>query len=263
MFAALDRPTTLIDGGTSLLPFLDAELSAALRTRMEQLGVRVNAPNRVQSCEVTDDRTVTLLLTSGESITTDGALITAGRVSCTDALNLAAAGLNADENGRIFVDNNFRTSVAHIYAAGDVVGFPALASTSMEQARIAVTHAFQLAFGEETVDPVLPYGVYTVPEIGMVGETEQSCVKKGIDYEVGRALYAGNARGQIVGDLEGMVKLVFDPTTHHVLGAHVIGESATEIVHVAAACIHFDGTLEYFVEAVFNYPTLKIGRAHV
>ena len=256
IFATLGVKTILVDARPDLLPHVDEEIGHRLMAAFTgRLQIDMRFGHEVEGIELRGDR-VFVPLKDADDVEADALLYAGGRQGNTAELGLEALGVSVSARGQIKVGEFFQTAQPHIYAAGDVVGFPALAATSMEQARVAMTHAFQLAYGEEHVETVLPFGVYTVPEIGMVGETEQSCQKKGIDYEVGRAFYAGTARGQIVGDLEGMVKLVFDPATHRVIGAHVIGETATEIVHVAAACIHFGGTLEYFVEAVFNYPTL-------
>ncbi len=208
----------------------------------------------VDHYEATSD-SIAVCLKSGERIEAEAMLFAGGRQGNTAGLGLEALGIGVSPRGQIAVNELYQTAVPHIYAAGDVVGFPALAATSMEQARIAMTHAFDLPYNEHFA-AVLPYGIYTVPEIGTVGETEQSCEKKGIDYEVGRARYEDNPRGQIIGDLDGLVKLIFCPTTRKLYGAHIIGENATELIHLAAACVSLGGTLDYFVQAVFNYPTL-------
>jgi NAD(P) transhydrogenase len=153
------------------------------------------------------------------------------------------------------VDENYQTAVPHIYAAGDVIGFPALASTSMEQARVAMCHAFDLGY-KKSVSRLLPIAVYTIPEIAAVGETEESCREKGIDYAVGRGYYPGNSRGQIIGDMSGVVKLVFARRDLKLLGVHILGEMASELVHVGQSCLHFGGTIDDFIQSVYNYPTL-------
>ena len=182
-------------------------------------------------------------------------LVAAGRVANVRALALERAGLHVNERGLLTVDANYRTAVEHIYAAGDVIGFPALASTSMEQARVAMCHAFELKY-KTGVASIFPLAVYTIPEIGQAGETEESCRQKGIDYCVGRALYRHNARGQITGDLAGQIKLVFRYPDKTLLGVHIIGESAAELVHIGLMVLQCNGTIDAFINTVFNYPTL-------
>jgi NAD(P) transhydrogenase len=185
---------------------------------------------------------------------TDTALYSVGRTGATSALNLEAAGLAVDNRGRVTVNDQFQTSVPHIYAVGDVIGFPSLASTSMEQGRLAACHAFGI---EATHVPELfPYGIYAIPEISMVGRTEEELTEQGVPYEVGKAQYREIARGQIIGDSTGLLKLVFHLDTHELLGVHIIGEGASELVHIGQAVLAFGGKIEYFVNTVFNYPTL-------
>jgi NAD(P) transhydrogenase len=255
IFATLGIPTALLDGRPDLLPHLDQDISERLCSAFAgRLGMDLRLGDEVERYDPTPQG-VTLHLKSGATLDADAMLYAGGRQGNTDGLGLEALGIEVSRRGQITVNERYQTAVPHIYAAGDVVGFPALAATSMEQARVAMTHAFDLRY-KERVSPVLPYGIYTVPEAGMVGETEQSCRAKGIDYEIGRASYAGNPRGQIAGDLDGMVKLIFQPENQALLGAHIVGENATEIIHVAAACMTLGGTLDYFIQAVFNYPTL-------
>lgn len=182
-------------------------------------------------------------------------LFAAGRIGRSAGLNLDAIGVRPDERGGIPVDGSYRTSAPNVYAAGDVIGFPALASVSMEQARVAVCHMFGIDY-KQAVGDTLPYGIYTIPEVSCVGETEESCRARTIDYVVGRAMYADNARGLIQGDLEGMTKLVVHRGTRRVIGVHVIGERASELVHIGQAVMHLGGRLDAFIEMVFNYPTL-------
>jgi NAD(P) transhydrogenase len=177
-------------------------------------------------------------------------------VSNTAALALDVAGVETGENGLIVIDEHFRTTASNIYAAGDVIGFPALASTSMEQARLAIVHAFDLAY-KKSLAPVLPYGIYTIPEVSMAGETEESAAAKGVDYVVGRAAYRDNARGQIIGDPEGLLKLLFERSTMKLLGVHVIGEQATELVHVGLTALLAGAGADLFIETCYNYPTLS------
>jgi NAD(P) transhydrogenase len=194
-------------------------------------------------------------LLSGEALTVDAVLVAAGRKSDIASLNLSAAGVAAGERGLIGVDDHYRTNVSHIYAAGDVIGFPALASTSMEQARRAVRHAFEMDLTGHA-SPVLPTGVYTIPEVGMVGETEESLKRAGIDYIVGRAPYFSSARGRIIGDSDGFLKLLFQRHDLKLLGVHAIGEQATELVHVGMMALLTGSGAGVFDEACFNIPTL-------
>jgi NAD(P) transhydrogenase len=253
-FAALGVEVHLIEGRDALLGFLDGELSAALAQRMERLGVRFHMPGAVASCGAGTDA-VKLSLESGGAIDVDAVLVAAGRSGNTASLNLQSAGLVAGKRGILEVDGHFRTAVPHIYAAGDVIGFPALASTSMEQARLAMVHAFDLEYKKELA-PILPYGIYTIPEVSMAGETEESLRKAGVDYVAGRASYGQNARGQIIGDDAGFLKLLFRRDDMKLLGVHVIGEIASEIVHVGLTALLAGATSELFIRTCYNYPTL-------
>jgi NAD(P) transhydrogenase len=254
-FAALGCEVTLVDSGRRLLPFLDAEMSIALRRGMQRLGIRVVAPAHVESCASAGNDTINLTLDSGIKLTCDAVLVAAGRSSNTDQLGLAAAGIDTGESGRIQVDSSFRTSVPHIYAAGDVIGFPALASTSMEQARLAMVNAFDLKYKKE-VAPILPYGIYTIPEVSMAGETEESLKAVNVPFVVGRAEYGNNARGIIIGDNAGFLKLLYRAEDMKLVGAHIIGELATEILHVGLTAMLCDATADLFIRMCFNYPTL-------
>jgi NAD(P) transhydrogenase len=182
-------------------------------------------------------------------------LVAAGRSGNTRGLGLEDVGVEVDRRGYVVVDDDFRTAVPGVYAAGDVVGFPALASVSMEQARVAVCHAFDFTYKRQVAE-LYPYGVYTIPEVSCVGLSEEEAIRRGIDAVVGRARFADNVRGQIVGDRDGMVKLVFDGSSRTLIGCHVIGERASELVHVGQAVITLHGTVETFIEMVFNHPTL-------
>jgi NAD(P) transhydrogenase len=197
---------------------------------------------------------VKIHLASGKQITTDKALYSIGRTGATRQLHLSTAGLEADNRGRIKVNKHYQTEVPHIYAVGDVIGFPSLASTSMEQGRLAVCHAF----GVETksVPELFPYGIYTIPEISTVGRNEEELTEQNVPYETGKAQYREIARGQIIGDNTGLLKLIFHLETHELLGVHIIGEGASELVHIGQAVLAFGGAAEYFVNTVFNYPTL-------
>jgi NAD(P) transhydrogenase len=197
---------------------------------------------------------VRILLDSGKQIVADKVLYSVGRTGNTARLNLGALDLNADERGRISVNKDFQTAYPHIYAVGDVIGFPSLASTSMEQGRLAACHAFGVpatSFPEH-----FPYGIYTIPEISMVGKNEEELTHEGVHYEVGKARYREIARGQIIGDTTGLLKLLFHVETRRLLGVHIIGEGASELVHIGQAVLALGGTLDYFVNSVFNYPTL-------
>jgi len=253
-FAALGVEVSLIEGREQLLSFLDGEISAVLKRGMENLGIRFLMPQRVARCEAAAE-SVTLALDSGETVTVDAVLVSAGRISNIGGLNLETAGIRCGEHGLLVVDDHFRTSAPNVYAAGDVIGFPALASTSMEQARLAMVHAFDLQY-KKALAAVLPYGIYTIPEVSMAGETEESLTQKGIEYVVGRATYQQNARGQIVGDPEGMLKLLFAEADMRLLGVHVIGEQATELVHVGLTAILAGATNDLFIRTCYNYPTL-------
>jgi NAD(P) transhydrogenase len=254
MFRAMGIEVTLLGGQDRLLPFLDAEIGDRLRMQIELLGLRVLLRQSVEEVRL-DQPGVGLRLESGEVLEVERVLFATGRMGATEGLGLDKAGLQAGPRGHLKVNEHYQTAQPHIYAAGDVIGFPALASTSMEQARVAMCHAFDLKY-KSRVSPLLPMAVYTIPEIGAVGETEESCQQKGVPYCVGRAYYPDNSRGQIIGDLSGLVKLVFSPSDLKLLGVHIIGEMASELVHVGQGCLHFGGTLDYFIQSVFNYPTL-------
>jgi len=254
-FAALGAKVHIIDGRDKLLPFLDAEVSQALTTALERSGVTFKWNEHVQKCEVLPSGEVSLSLSSGATLTADAVLVAAGRQSNTATLNLQLAGVTTGERGIIHVDDQYRTNVPHIYAAGDVIGFPALASASMEQARRAMGHILGLAVG--ALSPLLPNGIYTIPEVSMIGETEESLQKKHIDYVVGRACYEENARGQIIGDKGGFLKLLVRRDNLQLLGVHVIGEQATELVHIGLMAMLTESTVQIFLEACFNVPTLS------
>jgi len=255
IFTALEIPVTLVDGRERLLPFVDGEIAARLRARLEDLGTRFRLGAKVARVETEEDG-VTLTLANGEIIHADIGLWAAGRQSNIEGLGLEAVGVRVGRRGLIEVDEHYRTSVPSVYAAGDVIGFPALASTSMEQARVAMVHAFDLKY-KERMAAVLPLAVYTVPEIAMAGLTEDECRERGIPYLVGRAGYDRNARGQIIGDELGMLKLVFAPADKRLLGVHLIGEMASELVHLGTSVIARQGTIDEFIDAVYNFPTLS------
>jgi NAD(P) transhydrogenase len=254
MFAALGCKVTLVEARAALLSFLDGEIVERLKTAMSALGIRLEVGRRWRTVATTSDG-VTTTLEDGTEVSSDQLLFAAGRVGRTEDLGLEAVGVRADARGCLAVDADYRTSVSSILAVGDVIGFPALASTSMEQGRVAVCRAFGFAY-KQSVAEVLPYGIYTIPEVSSVGETEQSCREKGIAYVVGRAPYRDNARAKIAGDMEGMTKLVADAKTRRVLGVHVIGERATELVHIGQTALHMSATVDLFIDMVFNFPTL-------
>jgi len=254
MFSALGTRVTLIDARPDLLPFIDGEISDALAFHFRSNNMVLRLSETVERLERGADGRVITHLRSGKHLVTEKALYSVGRVGATASLNLAAAGLDPDERGRIVVNEHYQSAVPHIYAAGDVIGFPALASTSMEQGRVAASHAFGLPVS--SVPALFPYGVYTIPEISMVGKNEAELTKDNVPYEMGKANYREIARGQIIGDNVGMLKLIFHSDTRQLLGVHIIGETAAELVHIGQAVIAFGGTAEYFVNTVFNYPTL-------
>jgi NAD(P) transhydrogenase len=256
IFAALGVRVTIINAKDRLLAQLDAEVSEALRTQMtRRLGIAVHANTEVGDITV-EDNVAQVSLSDGTVLYSDCVLYSTGRVGCTNDLGLDAIGVNTNSRGYVLVDDQFRTSIPHVYAAGDVIGFPALASTSMEQARVAMCNAFELKY-KKRVSPVLPYGVYTIPEISMVGETEESARAKGLDYEIGKSSFRLNPRGQIIGDTEGFIKLIFRPEDQKLLGVSIIGENASELIHTGMAVMMYGGTIDFFIQSVFNYPSLS------
>jgi len=254
MFAAFGIKVTLYDRRLEILRFVDQEIVQALIYHMRTNGVTIRLGEEIDKVATDEQGRVVTALKSGKTIVTDILLYSMGRLANTDSLNLPAAGLTVDKIGQIKVNEHYQTDVPHIYATGDVIGFPGLASTSMEQGRLAVCHAFQVE--QSTLPKILPYGIYTIPEISTVGKTEEELTKENVPYEVGRAFYKEIARGQIVGDLEGLLKLVFHRNTLELLGVHIIGDGATELVHIGQAVITYGGKMDFFVHNVFNYPTL-------
>jgi NAD(P) transhydrogenase len=255
LFAALGVEVTLVSTGSRLLPVIDSEIAERLRAHLENLGMRFLFGDRVVSMERTAGA-ARMRLESGETLSGDVALIATGRQSNVEGLGLERLGIELGSRGLVLVNEHYQTNVPNIYAAGDVIGFPALASTSMEQARVAMVHAFDLGY-KDAVSAILPIAIYTVPEIGMVGLTEDACRTGQIPYLIGRAYYAKSPRGQIVGDLTGMLKLVFSPADKRLLGAHLIGEVASELVHLAAQIMAIQGGIDAFISAVYNYPSLS------
>ena len=256
IFAALGIKTSLIDGRDRLLGFLDAEVAEQLKAQMGLLGVDLRLKESV-SRYLPEPDGIRLELKSGASIMVDQLLVAAGRVANVRTLGIDRAGLAVNERGLITVNETYQTSVRHIYAAGDVIGFPALASTSMEQARVAMVQAFDLPKYKTRVAPIFPLAVYTIPEISMAGETEETCKQKKIDYCIGRSFYRTNARGQISGDLGGEIKLVFRYPDKLLLGVHLIGVNAAELIHVGLIALQTECTIDMFVNTVFNYPSLS------
>ena len=254
LFTALGVEVTQIVSEDRLLSFVDREISDRLRSHLDGLGLRFVFNERMSAIERGTDG-VRLSLRGGGDVQAEIALFAAGRSSNIKGLGLEALGVKLGERGRVLVDERYQTSVPGVFAAGDVIGFPALASTSIEQARAAVTCACSLPANEE-FSTVAPLAIYSIPEIAMVGVTEEDCKAKGIEYLVGRASYNANPRGQIIGDLSGMLKLIFSPEDMKLLGAHQIGELASELVHIGAHVLAAGGTIETFTYMVYNYPTL-------
>ncbi|MDE3187755.1 MAG: Si-specific NAD(P)(+) transhydrogenase [Acidobacteriota bacterium] len=255
MFAILGVRVTLIEKRNKLLEFADQEIVEALSYHLRDSRVTLRLGEEVESVEELPDGTVVANLESKKRVSGDALLYAVGRQGNIDDLNLAAAGLEADNRGRIAVNEHYQTKVEHIYAAGDVVGFPSLASVSMEQGRIAAARAFD--DHATTSNPSFyPYGIYTIPEISFIGKTEEQLTDEDAPYEVGMAYYRESARGQIRGDTTGRLKLVFHRDTRKVLGVHIIGEGASELIHIGQAVMILGGTVDYFVDTVFNYPTL-------
>jgi NAD(P) transhydrogenase len=255
MFAVLGVRVTLIEKRSRLLEFADQEIIEALSYHLRDARVTMRLGEEVDCVEEPSPGTVVANLMSKKKVSGDALLYAVGRQGNVDDLNLAAAGLEAYNRGRIAVDEHYQTKVEHIYAVGDVVGFPSLASVSMEQGRIAAVRAF----GDRTATSnpsFYPYGIYTIPEISFIGKTEEQLTGEDVPYEVGMAYYREVARGQIRGDTTGRLKLIFHRDTRKVLGVHIIGEGASELVHIGQAVMTLDGTMDYFIDTVFNYPTL-------
>ncbi len=256
MFAALGLKVTVVDKRPRPLEFLDHEIVDELIHQLRKVDVTFRCGDGLKSLEITggDRKQALLELESGKFLIAEMVLISTGRVGCTEGLGLEVVGLSADERGRIKTDGHFQTAVPHIYAAGDVIGYPSLAATSSEQGRLAALHMF----GEETapLGDRFPIGIYSIPEISMMGETEEALTAKKVPYETGIARYNETARGQILGDHSGMFKMIFHRDTEKLLGVHCIGSGATELVHIGQAVMLLGGGLDYFINSVFNYPTL-------
>ncbi|MBB4437326.1 MULTISPECIES: Si-specific NAD(P)(+) transhydrogenase [Rhizobium] len=255
IFSALDTAVTVIDPKATMLDFIDKEIIEDFTYQLRDRNMKLLLGQKADKVERLENGKVELTLDSGRRLTTDMVLFAAGRMGATDALNLPAIGLEADSRGRLKVNpETFQTSVANVYAAGDVVGFPSLASTSMEQGRIAA----RVAVGAVAKEPpkYFPYGIYAVPEISTCGLTEEEMKERGIPYECGIARFRETSRGHIMGLDTGLLKLIFSLKTRRLLGVHIVGEGATELVHIGQAVLNLKGTVEYFVENTFNYPTL-------
>ena len=257
IFAALGVRVTIIDKRRRLLPFVDAEIIDSLVYHFNQQRAIMRLGEEVDSIEpITDEHgdRVKIHLASGKQIITEMALYSIGRTGATFSLNIEDAGIQMNERGLLKVNECYQTNIPNIYAVGDVIGFPSLASTSMEQGRLAACHAFGVA--TQSSPELFPYGIYTIPEISTVGRNEEELTEQGIPYEVGKAQYREIARGQIIGDQTGLLKLIFHLDTHELLGVHIIGEGASELVHIGQAVMAFKGKVEFFINNVFNYPTL-------
>jgi NAD(P) transhydrogenase len=253
MFAALGTKVTVVEQRDRMLEFCDDEVVEALKFHLRDLAVTFRFGETVSSVEARPDGAIATLL-SGKKVPADTVMYSAGRQGMSDVLNLEAAGLTADARGRIKVDEVFRTSVPHIYAVGDIIGFPALAATSMEQGRVAAHHACEEPLHE--MERLQPIGIYSIPEISFVGRTEEQLTKDSVPFEVGVSRYRELARGQIIGDSYGVLKLLVSLEDRRLLGVHVFGTGATELVHIGQAVMGCGGTIDYLVDAVFNYPTL-------
>jgi len=253
MFAALGTKVTVVEQRERMLEFCDVEVVEALKYHLRDLAVTFRFGETVSSVEARPEGAIATLL-SGKKIPADTVMYSAGRQGASDHLNLEAAGLTADKRGRIAIGESYQTEVPHIYAVGDVIGFPALAATSMEQGRVAAHHACGEPLHE--VSELQPIGIYSIPEISFVGRTEEQLTQDNVPFEVGVSRYRELARGQIIGDSYGVLKLLVAPEDRTLLGVHVFGTGATELVHIGQAVMGCGGTVDYLVDAVFNYPTL-------
>jgi len=254
IFAALGVQVTLIEPRERVLPFVDSEMIRRLQDQLKLLGLKFALGHKMTAIE-RHDKHVQVTLDHQSVADFDIALIASGRQGNVQALGLEQIGVKLNDRGLIIVNEQYQTSVPNVYAAGDVIGFPALASTSMEQARVAMSHAFDTEYKEQ-MSRILPLAIYAIPEISMVGITEDECREKQVPYLIGRGYYENNPRGQIIGDMSGMIKLVFSPEDKKLLGAHIIGEQASELIHIAAHVMLTDGTIDIFIQSVYNYPTL-------
>jgi NAD(P) transhydrogenase len=258
LFAALGTRITLLEGRDRILAGVDDELSDTIRRSLEHMGAEILFGDAVESLERLPERrtnALSLRLKSGRKLRADKVLFSTGRRGNTQGMSLESIGVALTERGHILVNDHFQTSLPHVYAAGDVIGFPALTATSMEQARVAMCHAFEIAF-KSAVSRFQPYGIYSIPEISSIGPSEQELRQKGIPYETGKARFENNPRGQIVGDRDGFIKLLFEPAGKKLLAAHILGEGATELIHIPMLVLSSEGSIDVFIDAVFNFPTL-------
>jgi NAD(P) transhydrogenase len=256
MFAAMGVKVHIVESRERLLPFLDLEIADRLRQAMVDLGIDLRLGVSFTSVAREKDRGIVTKLASGEDVVSEKLLFAAGRSGATAGLELEKIGVEVNKRGQIAVDANYKTAIPNIYAAGDVIGFPALAATSMEQARVAVCHSFGWSYKEQVSD-LLPYGIYTIPEVSAVGIGEEDALVKGREFAVGRGPYRDNARGKIIGDKDGLVKLIFDKQSRKLIGCHCLGDRASELVHIGQSVILLGGTVDTFIDMVFNYPTLS------
>lgn len=280
IFASLGIEVNLVDGRDRVLPFIDGEIAEHLQNNMKQSGVKFFFNDKYTKVEADETGKVFTALASGNTLVTDKFLYAAGRTGASSDIGLEALGISISNRGQITTNENYQTDVSNIYAAGDVIGSPALASSSMEQGRLAMCHALNLTYKNKLAS-MLPYGIYTVPEIGMIGLTEEDAKKLQIDYDIGKISYSQIARGQIIGNNDGFLKLIFSASDQvltldrqvpgiekllfnnqklacqQLLGVHIIGEMATELIHVGLGCMYYNGTIDYFIQSVFNFPTLS------
>lgn len=263
IFAILGVKVTLLDTRPNILDFLDEELKQRLLYRMLNAGVVMHFGEEVTAVTIPEPDRVESYCASGKVVTAERVLYAAGRVGNTDRLGLETIGLETNGRGLLGVNEHFQTAIPHIYAVGDVIGFPALAATAMHQGRLASAHAFRHTDGhtDGKIPPTplapLPFGIYTIPEVSMVGATEEELTKERVPYEIGHAFYRETARAHIMGDTEGLLKLIFHRETLQLLGVHIIGEHASELIHIGQAVMAYGGTIEYFIDNVVNYPTLS------
>jgi len=255
MFAVLGTKVTLVDSRPRVLEVIDREIAEMLVARMRDQGILMRLGEEVATVRRESADRVVATTRSGKVMASQKLLYAVGREGNTADLELARAGLAAGRHGLLSVNANFQTAVPHVYAVGDVIGFPSLAATAMHQGRVAMAHALGLPVNGE--GHALPYGVYTIPELSMVGETEEQLTNAGVPYEIGHCFFREIARGEIVGDRSGMLKLLFERESHRLRGVHIIGEKASELVHIGQAVLAFGGPVDYFVDTVFNFPTLS------
>jgi NAD(P) transhydrogenase len=254
MFSALGVDVYLVERKKEILPFIDEEITEALKKSLIQQGCKLYLGEELESVKTESSGLVETKLKSGKSISSDVVLYAMGRAPQTQKLNLAKIGIKTDERGHILVDKNYSSNLKNIYAVGDVIGFPSLASSSFEQGRIAVCQAFQIPHAH--FPETFPYGIYTIPEISCIGKTEEELKEEKVEYEVGRAEYQESARGQIIADGQGLLKICFCPHSHKIYGIHIIGNAASELVHLGQMVMTLGGDMKTLVRNIFNYPTL-------